>query len=144
MGIPAPDKHYRMRPRSKNGRRQAQERAMWQVHAAFRLGDYRTPELDVTPAIGLTLIAAVVALIIQTGCEMRKVTPYLANGCPRTCWNCGKPFSSAQGAPKRSWATTIVCIVDRSIASRRACSARPCVAAREPLETGRVTTDPLR
>jgi hypothetical protein len=40
---------------------------MWQVHAAFRLGDYRTPELDVTPAIGLTLIAAVVALIIQTG-----------------------------------------------------------------------------
>ena len=40
---------------------------MWQVHAAFRLGDYRTPEFDVTPAIGLTLIAAVVALIIQTG-----------------------------------------------------------------------------
>ena len=39
---------------------------MWQLHAAFRLGDYRTPK-GVTPAIGLTLIAAVVALIIQTG-----------------------------------------------------------------------------
>ena len=23
---------------------------------------------------------------------MRKVTPYLANGCPKTCWGCGKPF----------------------------------------------------
>jgi hypothetical protein len=23
---------------------------------------------------------------------MRTVTPYLANGCPKTCWNCGKPF----------------------------------------------------
>jgi len=40
---------------------------MWQVHAAFRLGDYRTQEFDVTPAIGLSLIIAVVALIIQTG-----------------------------------------------------------------------------
>jgi hypothetical protein len=40
---------------------------MWQVHAAFRLGDYRTPELDVTPAIGLALLASVIALIIQTG-----------------------------------------------------------------------------
>lgn len=40
---------------------------MWQLHAAFRLGDYRTPELDVTPVIGLTLIVAVVGLIIQMG-----------------------------------------------------------------------------
>ena len=40
---------------------------MWQVHAAFRLGDYRTPEFDVTPAIGVTLILAIVALIIRTG-----------------------------------------------------------------------------
>jgi hypothetical protein len=40
---------------------------MWQVHATFRLGDYRTSELDVTPALGLTLLAAVVALIISTG-----------------------------------------------------------------------------
>jgi hypothetical protein len=40
---------------------------MWQVHAAIRLGDYRTPEFDITPAIGLTFIATVVALIIHTG-----------------------------------------------------------------------------
>ena len=40
---------------------------MWQLQATFRLGDYRTPEFDVTPVIGATLIAAVVALIIQTG-----------------------------------------------------------------------------
>ena len=23
---------------------------------------------------------------------MKKVMPYLANGCPKACWNCGKPF----------------------------------------------------
>ncbi|MEA2875869.1 MAG: hypothetical protein QOF14_1065 [Hyphomicrobiales bacterium] len=40
---------------------------MWQLHAAFRLGDYRTSELDVTPVVGITLIVAVVGLIIQTG-----------------------------------------------------------------------------
>jgi hypothetical protein len=40
---------------------------MWQVHAAFRFGCYRTPELDVTPALGVTLIVAAIALIIQTG-----------------------------------------------------------------------------
>ena len=40
---------------------------MWQVHAAIRLGDYRTPEFDVTPALGLTLLAGIVALIIHTG-----------------------------------------------------------------------------
>jgi hypothetical protein len=40
---------------------------MWQVHAAFRLGDYKTPELDVTPALGITLLAAIIALIIGTG-----------------------------------------------------------------------------
>jgi hypothetical protein len=34
---------------------------MWQLHAMFRLGGYRTPELDVTP------IVAVVGLIIRTG-----------------------------------------------------------------------------
>lgn len=22
----------------------------------------------------------------------RKLTPYLANGCPRNCWGCGQPF----------------------------------------------------
>src|SRR5262245_43312561 len=25
-------------------------------------------------------------------CDMKRFAPYLANGCPRTCWNCGKPF----------------------------------------------------
>ena len=40
---------------------------MWQVHAAFRFGYYRTPELDVTPALGVTLIAIAIALIIHTG-----------------------------------------------------------------------------
>jgi hypothetical protein len=44
-----------------------EEEAMWQVHAAFRFGYYRTPELDVTPALGVALIAVAVALIIHTG-----------------------------------------------------------------------------
>ena len=28
---------------------------------------------------------------------MRKVTPYLANGCPKTCWGCGQPFVVRHG-----------------------------------------------
>ena len=28
---------------------------------------------------------------------MKKVTPYLANGCPKTCWNCGNPFIVREG-----------------------------------------------
>jgi len=40
---------------------------MWQLHASFRLGGYRTPEVDVTPALGVMLIAAVIGLIIRTG-----------------------------------------------------------------------------
>ena len=28
---------------------------------------------------------------------MKKVTPYLANGCPKTCWNWGKPFGVRDG-----------------------------------------------
>lgn len=40
---------------------------MWQVHAAFRFGGYRTTELDVTPVLGVTLVVAVFALIIHTG-----------------------------------------------------------------------------
>ena len=31
---------------------------------------------------------------------MRKVTPYLANGCPKTCWGCGKPFVIRDGRAK--------------------------------------------
>ena len=28
---------------------------------------------------------------------MKKVTPYLANGCPKTCWGCGQPFMVRDG-----------------------------------------------
>ena len=28
---------------------------------------------------------------------MRKVTPYLAGGRPKTCWHCGQPFVVRQG-----------------------------------------------
>jgi hypothetical protein len=44
-----------------------EEQIMWQVHAAFRLGEYRTPELDVTPALCIALIAGLVGLMISTG-----------------------------------------------------------------------------
>jgi hypothetical protein len=44
-----------------------EEEDMWQVHAAFRFGGYRTPELDVTPALCITMIVMVLGPIIQTG-----------------------------------------------------------------------------
>jgi hypothetical protein len=28
---------------------------------------------------------------------MKKITPYLANGCPKTCCGCGQPFIVRQG-----------------------------------------------
>jgi hypothetical protein len=28
---------------------------------------------------------------------MHKVTPYFANGCPKTCWGCGNPFVVREG-----------------------------------------------
>jgi hypothetical protein len=28
---------------------------------------------------------------------MRKITPYLVNGCLVTCWGCGKPFIVREG-----------------------------------------------
>ena len=40
---------------------------MWQLHAMFRVGGYKTPEFDVTPALAVTLIVAVVGRIIGTG-----------------------------------------------------------------------------
>jgi hypothetical protein len=40
---------------------------MWQLHAAFRFGDYRTPEIDITPAVCLSVIAMFFALMIKTG-----------------------------------------------------------------------------
>jgi hypothetical protein len=39
---------------------------MWNVHAAFRFGDYRTPEVDLTPALGVSAIVVVFLLILQT------------------------------------------------------------------------------
>jgi hypothetical protein len=40
---------------------------MWQLYAMFRFGGYRTPELDVTPALAVALVVAVFGLIIRTG-----------------------------------------------------------------------------
>ena len=28
----------------------------------------------------------------RRGYEMQKLTPYLMNGCSKTCWGCGQPF----------------------------------------------------
>ena len=28
---------------------------------------------------------------------MKKVTPYLTNGSPKTCWGCGQPFVVREG-----------------------------------------------
>ena len=28
---------------------------------------------------------------------MKKITPYLANGSPKTCWGCGQPFIVREG-----------------------------------------------
>jgi hypothetical protein len=58
---------FRTRRGIQQSRGRREERAMWQVQAAFRFGNYRTPEFDITPALGVTLIAAVLALIIHTG-----------------------------------------------------------------------------
>jgi len=38
---------------------------MWQVHAAFRLGDYRTSEVDLTPMIGVSSVLGIIFLILQ-------------------------------------------------------------------------------
>jgi hypothetical protein len=40
---------------------------MWQLHTTFRLGDYRTAEIDVTPILAVTLIIAVFSLIVRMG-----------------------------------------------------------------------------
>ena len=40
---------------------------MWQVHAKFRLGDVRTREIDVTPAVCLCLLVGTFALMVTTG-----------------------------------------------------------------------------
>jgi hypothetical protein len=40
---------------------------MWTVHARFRFGSYTFSEIDITPALGLSLIVSVFALIVRTG-----------------------------------------------------------------------------
>ena len=39
---------------------------MWTVHAAFRFGDFRTDEVDLTPALGVAAIVMVFFLLLQT------------------------------------------------------------------------------
>ena len=39
---------------------------MWTVHAAFRFGDLRTREVDLTPALGVGMIVVVFLLMLQT------------------------------------------------------------------------------
>jgi len=38
---------------------------MWQVHAAFRLGEYKTREIDLTPMIGVSSVLGIIFLILQ-------------------------------------------------------------------------------
>ena len=38
---------------------------MGQVYAAFRLGEYQTPEIDLTPAIRISSIVTVFLLMLQ-------------------------------------------------------------------------------
>jgi hypothetical protein len=55
--------------RMKPGSTFHRSKTMWQLqlHAVFRVGGYRTPEIDITPALGVSLIVALFALIIKTG-----------------------------------------------------------------------------
>jgi hypothetical protein len=39
---------------------------MWTVHAAFRFGDFRTGEVDLTPLLGVAAIVLVFFLVLQT------------------------------------------------------------------------------
>jgi len=39
---------------------------LWTVRAAFRLGDYQTGEVDLTPALGVGMIVVVFLLMLQT------------------------------------------------------------------------------
>jgi hypothetical protein len=44
-----------------------EEIPMWQVHAQFRLGEVRTGEIDITPAVCLAFLMGTFALMITTG-----------------------------------------------------------------------------
>jgi hypothetical protein len=48
---------------------------------------------------------------------MRKVAPYLANGYPKTCWGCGKPFVVRDGH-----AEAILALDDRLYCYATACA----------------------
>jgi len=68
FGLRRPEVNVRGRNSGRSFRRRAfEEKTMWQLHATSRLGGYRTPEFDVTPALAITLIVTVVGLIIRTG-----------------------------------------------------------------------------
>jgi len=55
------------------------------------------PELDVTPALCLSLIVTVLGLIIQTGgCDMQKVTPYLGEPVPESLLGLRQAFRGAR------------------------------------------------
>ena len=43
------------------------EGTMWQLYTTFRFGDYKTQEIDLTPALGIGLIVGVFGLIVRTG-----------------------------------------------------------------------------
>jgi hypothetical protein len=39
----------------------------------------------------------IIALIKHGSGAMKKITPFLANGSPKTCWGCGQPFVVRHG-----------------------------------------------
>ena len=39
---------------------------MWTVRAAFRIGDFQTGEVDLTPMLGIATIVMVVLLMLRT------------------------------------------------------------------------------
>ena len=39
---------------------------MWTVHAAFRFGDFKTSEVDLTTVLGVAAIVVVFLLLLQT------------------------------------------------------------------------------
>lgn len=50
------------------------------------------------------------------GIVLRKITPFLANGFPKTCWGCGKPF-----VIRRGHAEAVVGHDDRLYCYRKGC-----------------------
>jgi hypothetical protein len=65
---------------------------------------------------------------------MQKLAPYLANGCPKTCWGCGKPFVIRQGH-----AEAIVGPGARLYCSRSGCEEAALVPHLHALQRARAT-----